>query len=204
MELLERFEEEHEFIDSVAGSLYRWAEEGGDPEDAGRFARFLAVFAAGFHHAREDALLIPVVVRELEVPLETGPLKVIQDEHRLLESLSGELGRTGDRDVARRIARILWEHIDKENTVLFPEVEERLRRLGVREIDDREPSAEESAARELGEALLERYQPLEDPEHMRGAGCIICSAYSHECRGIEAEWWNRWEWEDHLGRDHEG
>ncbi len=204
MELLERFEEEHEFIDTVAGALYRWAEEEGAPEDAKEFARFLSVYSAGFHHAREDELLIPVVVRELEVPQESGPLKVIQDEHRQLEALSRELGETGDRDTARRIARMLWEHIDKENTVLFPEVEERLRRLGIRELEDREPTPGERAAHELGEALVRRYPPLEDPDHMRGAGCIICGAYSHECRGIEAEWWNRWEWEDHLGRDHEG
>ncbi len=204
VELLRRFEEEHELIDRVAGALYRWAEEGGEPADAGTFARFLAVYAAGFHHRREDELLVPVLVRELEVPANRGPIMVIQEEHRTLERLTAELADTGDPAVARRIARILWEHIDKENSVLFPEAEERLRRAGVLEIPDRPTTAEEESARRLGEDLVRRHPPMEDPHHVRGEGCIICSAYAETCHGIEAEWWNQWEWEDHLGHSHEG
>jgi hemerythrin-like domain-containing protein len=204
VELLRHFEREHELIDRVAGSLYRWAEENGDPEDAQAFARFLTVYSAGFHHAREDDLLVPVLVRELEVAKERGPIMVIQQEHQELERLARELPQGGGPETARRLARILWEHIDKENTVLFPEAQERLRRAGVLEIPDRPMTPEEEAARALGEELVRRYPPLEDPDHVRGEGCIICSAYAETCRGIEAEWWNQWEWEDHLGHSHEG
>ncbi len=204
VKLLERFHEEHEFIERVAGALYRWAEEGGDPADAGRFAHFLAVYSAGFHHAREDGILIPALVEHVEVPADSGPIMVIQEEHHRLEELAATLGSTADREVAREIARILWEHIDKENSVLFPEAEERLHREGVRELEDRPMTPDEEAARAEGEALVERYPPLEDPDVVRGEGCIICSAYAETCRGIEAEWWNRWEWENHFRKDHGG
>ena len=204
MKLLELFREEHEVIEEVAGALYRWAEEGGDPADAAAFARFLAVYSAGFHHAREDGALVPALVEHLEVPVDRGPIMVIQDEHRRLEELSARLGAEGDRQVARRIARILWEHIDKENSVLFPEAEERLHREGVRELPDRPMTPDEEEALALGRTLVERYPPLEDPGVIRGEGCIICSAFADTCRGIEAEWWNTWEWENHFRKEHGG
>jgi len=204
VKLLDDFREEHEVIEEVAGSLYRWAEEGGDPADAGRFARFLKVYSAGFHHEREDGVLVPAIVEHLEFPADRGPIKVIQDEHRRLEELTARLGASTDREVAREIARILWEHIDKENSVLFREAEERLHREGIRELDDRPMTGEERAALELGRSLVELYPPLEDPEVIRGEGCIVCSAFADTCRGIEAEWWNRWEWENHFRKEHGG
>ncbi len=199
MRLLEAFEREHRLIVTVAGALYRWAEEDGDPADAAAFARFLRTYSAGFHHAREEEVLFPALVDHLEVPADRGPLMVLTQEHRRLEELTARLARDADRDVAREIARLLWEHADKEDTVAFLEAGERLERAGVRELPDREPTAEELAAAELGEQLARRYTPLEDPNIVRGAGCVACSAYGETCRGIEAEWWNAWEWEHHFG-----
>ncbi len=204
MKLLESFRAEHEVIEEVAGALYRWAVEGGNREDAALFARFLAVYSAGFHHAREDELLVPALVEHLEVPSDRGPLMVIQEEHRRLEELTTRLGASAGRETAREIARILWEHIDKENSVLFTEAEERLHREGVRELPDRPMSGEEAEALALGKTLVERYPPLEDPEVIRGEGCIACSAFAVTCRGVEAEWWNTWEWENHFRKEHGG
>ena len=197
MEILILFEREHELIERVAGALFRWAERDGADADAHRFASFLSVYATGFHHRREEEMLVPALVGHLEVPAVRGPLQVVVDEHRRLELLEARLAVGPDRESARVLARTVWEHIDKENTVLFPEAGERLPRAGVAELPDRPMTPEERAARDLGERLVEEYPPLEDPETIRGAGCIACSAFTVTCRGIEAEWWNDWEWEQH-------
>ena len=203
MKLLESLEREHAFIEQVAGSLFRWAEEDGDASDGAGFARFLTVYSGGFHHGREDEILIPALIEALEIPADSNPIKVIQEEHQLLGELAEKVG-AGDRDAARRVARVLWEHIDKENSVLFLEAAERLPRAGVFELEDRPMTPDERAAEALGRTLIERYPPLEDPSVMRGDGCIACSAFTDRCRGIEAEWWNRWEWEEHFRKDGEG
>jgi len=202
MKILEAFMAEHEFIERMAGALYRWSVEEGDEADAARFATFFRVYSAGFHHGREDQILIPAMVEHLEIPLESPPIRVIQEEHERLGELSTRLGEQADREAAAEMARMLWEHIDKENSVLFVEAEERLPRAGVFELTDRPMTAEEAEAHRLGEELLQRYEPLEDPEVIRGDGCIICSAFTVTCRGIEAEWWNTWEWEEHLHKGH--
>lgn len=203
MKFLEALEREHELIERVAGALYRWAEENGVEGDAGRFAHFFIVYSGGFHHEREDGILIPALVEHLEVPADRGPIKVIADEHERLVELNERLAADGDREVARMIARTLWEHIDKENSVLFVEAAERFPRAGVAELEDREMTPEERAAAALGEELVEKYPPVDDPDLIRGDGCIACSAFTVTCRGIEAEWWTTWEWEHHfhLGED---
>ena len=104
-------------------------------------------------------------------------------------------------DIARRLAHHLWEHVDKEDSVLFPESAERLRRNGVTRLEGREPTEEEDAARGLGERLTERFPPLDDPEIVRGDGCIACSAFGETCGGIESEWWSTWEREYHRSLD---
>ena len=201
MKLLDAFAGEHRLIEKVAGALYRWAEEGGDPADAARFARFFDVYSGGFHHGREDGILLPALVEHLEVPGDRGPIAIVRGEHERLEELGGRLGADGDAEVAREIARTLWEHIDKEDSVLFPEAADRLPRNGVFELPDRSMTDQEEAARALGEELAGRYPPLDDPEMLRGDGCIACSASTETCRGIEAEWWNAWEWEQHYRKD---
>lgn len=34
--------------------------------------------------------------------------------------------------------------------------------------------------------------------------CVMCPAYGVNCRGLELEWWNEWEWdefEERMGGD---
>ncbi|HHQ48291.1 MAG TPA: hypothetical protein ENK19_05345 [Acidobacteria bacterium] len=202
MKILTTFEAEHELIEQVAGSLYHWATEGGDEADAARFATFFRTYSGSFHHGREDEILIPAIIEHLEIPPDSAPIRIIQEEHEKLGELTTLLGENADRDAAVQMARMLWEHIDKENSVLFVEAEERLPRAGVFELEDRPMTAEEEAALRTGKELIERYEPVEDPEIIRGSGCIICSAFTVTCRGIEAEWWNRWEWEEHFHKGH--
>ncbi len=210
MPLLDELGDEHRLVDEVAGSLIRLSERaasgGVEPADVADFVRFFRVFVAGFHHQREEETLFPALVDRAEVPKGRGPLPAIAVDHReavlfvdALEAATGDPERAAE--VARRFALHLWEHVDKEESVLLPEARERLRRNGLTRLEGREPTAEEQAAREVGEQLTERFPPLDDPDHVRGDGCVVCSAFGETCRGIETEWWNTWEHEYHRSLD---
>ena len=210
MRLFDEFKAEHLLVDRVAGSLIRFSElaAGGETsvEDVADFVHFFRVFVAGYHHEREEVTLFPVLVERAEVPADRGPLPSIEADHRAAAILVDELEDAGGNheraaDVARRLAHHLWEHVDKEDSVLLPESSDRLRRNGVTRLEGREPTAQEEAARDLGERLTERFPPLDDPEVVRGDGCVACSAFGETCGGIETEWWNTWEHEYHRSLD---
>ena len=210
MHLLDELGDEHRLVDEVAGSLVCFSERaaagGVEPADVADFVRFFRVFVAGFHHQREEETLFPALVDRAEVPKDRGPLPAIAADHReavlfvdALEAASGDPKRAAE--VARRFANHLWEHVDKEESVLLPEARERLRRNGLTRLEGRVPTNEEQAARKVGEQLTERFPPLDDPDHVRGDGCVVCSAFGETCAGIESEWWNRWEHEYHRSLD---
>ena len=210
MQLFEEFKVEHLLVDRVAGSLIHFAEQaaGGEfsEEDVADFVSFFRVFVAGYHHEREERTLFPVLIERAEVPADRGPLPSIEADHRAAAALTDEFeGATGSQanlaEAARRLAHHLWEHVDKEDSVLFPESSERLRRNGVTRLEGSAPTDEEVSARQLGEALTERFPPLDDPEIVRGDGCIACSAFGETCGGIETEWWSSWEREYHRSLD---
>ena len=210
MRLFEEFRVEHLLVDRVAGSLIQFAERaaGGEvsEKDIADFASFFRIFVAGYHHEREEQVLFPALVERAEVPADRGPLPAIAADHRealILVEKFAEAGHNPEKvaGAARRLAHHVWEHVDKEDSVLFPESSERLRRNGVTRFEGREPSADEVAARQIGEALTERFPPLDDPEIVRGDGCIACSAFGETCGGIETEWWSTWEREYHRSLD---
>jgi hemerythrin-like domain-containing protein len=210
MRLLDELTEEHRLVDRASGSLIRFAEGALTSETTSRdvadFVLFLRVYVAGYHHEREEQELFPALVERAEVPADRGPLPVMLADHRASASMVDELeAAAGDpvaaAKVARRLAHHLWEHVDKEDSVLFPESEQRLVRGGVAELQGRPPTIEEEAARELGESLTRRFPPLDDPNAIRGDGCIACSAFAVTCGGIEKEWWNDWEAEYHRSLD---
>jgi len=210
MQLLDELGQEHRLVDEVAGSLVRFSQRAAEgdiePSDVADFVRFFRVFVAGFHHQREEEALFPALVDRAEVPKDRGPLPAIAADHReavlfvdALEAASRDPKRAAE--VARRFANHLWEHVDKEESVLLPEARERLRRNGLTRLEGREPTNEEQAAREVGEQLTERFPSLDDPDHVRGDGCVVCSAFGETCAGIETEWWNTWEHEYHRSLD---
>ena len=215
MKLIDELSAEHDLIERVAGSLRTWARRGhaggAEAADGRRFLHFFREYAGRFHHAREEDVLFTALQERAELPGDRGPIKAILEDHRRMAGLLDRLEELADRDagadsaerlaVALRYSEELWHHIDAENSVLFPESAQRLRRCGVAELDGRPPSAAEDAARADGEALVIVYPPATEPDVMRGDGCIACPAYERSCRGLEREWWNEWEWEefeDHL------
>jgi hemerythrin-like domain-containing protein len=220
MQLIDELRAEHDLIERVAGSLRAFVvarcRGGGDPADGARFLRFFRQYAGHFHHAREEDTLFVSLVRDAELPGERGPIKVLLDDHTrmaglrdAMEPLIGaalvdEAARQRLEALAVDYSRALWHHIDAENSVLLPDSAERLRRHGVHELPSRPMTAEERDAMTMGEDLLARYPPLEDPGIIRGDGCVMCPAFVESCRGLEHEWWNEWEWdefEDHLASE---
>jgi hemerythrin-like domain-containing protein len=212
MKIFTELRREHELIDRVAGAMRTWASravhDDAPLEDGRTFIRFFEVYTGGLHHEREEAILFPTVWNQLGLRADTPPITVTIDTHHELAALLAcmksliEKKRPSAREIAEleqyavRYTRILWLHIDGENSVLFPEIEERLRHAGIRELPTRTLTADEQEVMKVGEELLHRYPPSDDPEIVRGEGCAMCPAYLATCSGIEREWWNEWEWEE--------
>ena len=79
-------------------------------------------FADRSHHAKEERSLFPAM-EKAGVPREGGPIGVMLEEHargRALVQAMADAVPGGRPALAREFARLLREHIDKENGVLFP------------------------------------------------------------------------------------
>lgn len=216
MQLIEDLRAEHELIEQVAGSLRAFVTARlsgqGDPADGERFMAFFRRFAGDFHHDKEEAVLFAALAERAELPADRGPIAALTGEHRrmggLLDEMAGLIGTplagAADRARLQQLAvdysRSLWRHIDAENSVLFPEGQERLRRFHVRELPSRPMTEAERSAREAGLALLLAHPPEHDAEAHRGDGCVACPSYGTTCNGLEREWWTDLEWEDMWDR----
>ncbi|MCK6685567.1 MAG: hemerythrin domain-containing protein [Thermoanaerobaculia bacterium] len=216
MRLIDELRSEHELIEKVAGSLRTFVSQRvrdeGDHRDGERFLAFFRHYAGTFHHAREEDILLPVLVRELELPETSGPIRSLIDQHHSMAATLASVAtlvsqeHLDDEEKVRLVSgsndyvRSLWQHIDAENSVLLPEAEERLKWAGVHELPDREITEEEARARDWGPDLLSLYPPLPDPEAIRGEGCVICPSHGVSCEGLEREWWTGSEWETFEGR----
>jgi hemerythrin-like domain-containing protein len=218
MLLIDRLRAEHGRIDPMVGSLRTYVARRvrgeADPADAARYVAFFRSFADSYHHAREEGVLLPALVRELQLPGDRGPIAAITSDHVRMRALFGEiaglLGAPLDEVSAARLQRVtgewsraLWLHIDAENSVLFPECEERLPRAGVFELEERAPTEEETRAGEDAAALLLLHPPNAteiDRDLVRGEGCAICPNFGVSCDGIEREWWSELEWDEFPDR----
>lgn len=206
MRLIDELRAEHDLVDRVAGSLLAWDElrERGEAsaDEAAAYARVLTVLVCAWHLGREEGLL-EALVRRAEVPGDRGPIPVLRGEHREIAELTGLLGQTrdGEPGSVRRLVHLLWEHIDKVRSVLLPEAKVRLARAAVRELPGTVPDGDTHAAFELARDLVVRHPPVDDPEVIRGDGCICCSAFAIRCGGIESEWWTTWERLHHRSLD---
>ncbi len=208
MRLIDEIREEHRLIDGVAGSLFFWGDRGSGHRDAREdlndLIHFLRIFLHSYHHRREE-LLFRALKEHGEVPSHHGPLAILTEEHEAVPPVLDELAVAGacaeSERIVQRLASEIWQHLDKEETVLLPEAERRLIDGGVRELDGPTPSVEVEAARALGLDLIRRLPPMDDPDLIRGDGCIPCAAFGDTCHGIETEWWSDWEMEHHRSLD---
>ena len=91
-----------------------------------RAVDFIANFADGCHHAKEEDELFPLM-EEKGILRQGGPIGVMCEEHEIgrgLVALMREGIEKQDRDTVRRAARdycaLLRQHIRKEDNILFP------------------------------------------------------------------------------------
>jgi len=217
VKLLDSLRREHERIESVVGALGTFVERRargeGDPGDGHAFLAFFRLYAGTFHHAREEDVLFTSLVADAGLPSETGPIPSFVAQHHEMAATLDELApllvasaldgaaREALVRLATRHRHALLQHIDAENSVLFPESEARLRRSGVAELPDRPPTAVEAEAGAAGERLAALYPPRYDRDALRGDGCVICPSLGTTCAGVEREWWNDSEWESFSNRD---
>jgi hemerythrin-like domain-containing protein len=101
-----------------------------DTKDIHDFVGFLKEFADKCHHGKEEGLLFPAMIGA-GVPDRGGPIGVMLAEHAqgrklirdMEESISTDVDRMKLAQAAREYANLLRNHIQKENTVLFPMAE---------------------------------------------------------------------------------
>lgn len=127
----ETLREEHRVILKALGVLDMAASRlaAGDavPEDAWQaLLRWLRAFADARHHAKEETVLFPAMSRA-GVPSHEGPVRMMLEEHVLGRSLVAGMahGEPVHRATpARDYVRLLRDHIDKENFIVFPLADE--------------------------------------------------------------------------------
>ena len=128
---------EHRVIESVLIALTAYARSVANGSDAPRadlveLVSFLQDYADAYHHGKEEDILFRTMV-DHGMPVDGGPLAVMLAEHaegrRLTSSLSKISAGEGDwsKEQKRRLlldatsyARLLNEHIQKEDRVLYP------------------------------------------------------------------------------------
>ncbi len=214
MRITELLTAQHRLIEQVAGSLAAFVESPRrEPQPAlalESFCRFFEEYADAHHHAMEEDILLRAAL-DAGLP-EKGPIAMIRGEHtenrdaiRKLRALAAA-GRFDDPELAetaRLYCARLWEHIDKEDSVLFPELDSRLVLERTRldsDLDAFVKPSDDLVA--LGESLVRRFPPRTDlPGVFRGEGCAPCRHYGADCQGVEREWWSDLEWENFHSRD---
>ena len=142
---------EHRVIEQILDCLENIAAEAQrrgvlDIESAQRALRILKTFADTCHHGKEEHHLFPKL-QQLGIPRGVGPLAVMLEEHDvgrahirgMDESMRALAG--GDRAALERFAthatgyvQLLREHIQKEDSILFPMAEAALKESDRREL----------------------------------------------------------------------
>jgi hemerythrin-like domain-containing protein len=98
-----------------------------ETKDIHEFIEFLKEFADKCHHGKEEGFLFPAMVGA-GVPDKGGPIGVMLAEHAqgrklirdMEESISPAVDRIMFAQAARDYTHLMRNHIQKENTVLFP------------------------------------------------------------------------------------
>lgn len=165
---------EHQIIllalDAVEREM-RQAQAGGplSEERVGQMIDFIRNFADRCHHAKEEKLLF-LRMQERGMPLHSGPLAVMLQEHdegrRLVRAAAEALPRAASGDAAATTTlttslltyvQLLRAHIDKEDNILYPMADQMLT-----EADQAELTAafDRVEAEEMGEGMHERYHQL--------------------------------------------
>jgi len=183
MKCTDTLRDEHREIERVLDAVEAAAHllQGGVAVRPGFFLEatdFVAGFADGTHHYKEERLLFPAMVRA-GLSGDAGPIAAMLGEHeegrRLTQVLrqaamrlaGGDMGAAGALGTAvRRYAHLLRDHIAKEDNVLFPMADRLLSPEAEREVNGGFEQAGRDAAdtraefRALADALVREVDSL--------------------------------------------
>jgi hemerythrin-like domain-containing protein len=138
-------------------------------EDLDAIIDFIRGFADRCHHAKEEKLLFPAL-EKAGMPQTEGPIAVMLREHALgrgfAKSMSDAIGlmKNGEASAAgtfvekaRGYIQLLWNHIDKEDHVLFMMADQRLNPAAQKDLLEGFDRVERE---ETGEGVHEKYHAL--------------------------------------------
>lgn len=130
---------------------------------------FIRNFADGCHHAKEEKLLF-IALEKAGMPRSDGPVAVMLREHELGRTFvkgmdnALQLMKKGDASAAKTFAenarsyiQLLWNHIDKEDHVLFMMADQRLSLAAQNELTE---GFERVEREEVGVGVHEKYHAL--------------------------------------------
>ena len=133
----DRLVKEHDLIEQMLAVLNKAADrlEAGEKVPAEVFlqaADYIRNFADHTHHAKEEDILFKLMA-ERGIPAESGPIGVMLTEHEHGRHFNSEMEKAAKRlqngdasakpeiiSNARNYARLLTDHIFKENNILYP------------------------------------------------------------------------------------
>ena len=190
MDAIETLMTEHRLIeraiDALVGFVDALCQKGStdDKAELAKFVTFIAEFADGHHHGKEEDILFAAMV-EAGFPRRAGPIAVMLGEHdqgrrhvAALRQLAGQVApwtahdRAAIREAACAYADLLRAHIHKEDAILYPMAEQRLPAEVMERVNAdceayetrKTGSGERERLGALAEELVARYAPaLERP-----------------------------------------
>lgn len=144
MKAIELLMSEHRSIEKALDAMEAWVarrpqiRNPTEQDTLDRFVSFLREFVDDCHHTKEEDILFATMI-EQGFPREQGPIAVMLHEHELGRSLVRTLSNFAQQPTpwneddwrhiertVRAFARLLREHIQKEDRVLYPLAEQRL------------------------------------------------------------------------------
>lgn len=112
-----------------------------DKENMKRAVTFIREFADKCHHGKEEALLFPAV-RENNIPEEVKMVDDLIEEHKIgreyVKNMSYAIESNSSSDFSKSASayiKLLDQHIDRENKLLFPMTEKSLSETKLKELE---------------------------------------------------------------------
>lgn len=164
-----------------------------------------------FHCGSEEILFH--ALEETGIRKDRGPLLLLREEHEeMLIHLSKmkpylDAGGAADPHLRKEtvlFSHLMWEHLDKEDSVLFSEIFRRIRgdvrKQFLKSLHAYVSSRHiPSRITDRISVMIKRFPPAE-PDVVRGGGCIQCRHFTLRCEGMEYEWWTEEDWSDTFSR----
>ncbi len=222
---IDKLDQEHRLIEELTASFVTYSQlltvDNNHKDNVAILNQYAILFEQYIdmlHHGKEENILIPSFLAH-GINKNSGPIQVILEEHKNNRFIIQELKDIGqkkqismaDRAVLQKHAldycASIWEHIDKEDSVFFPEYNERV--IGKALLLDTQTmisfqdkdQAKIQEMEQSAQQLINQFPPVKKiPQYFRGDGCANCSQYGIACQGIEIEWWSENEWEDFRAR----